>query len=174
MKKKQFLTLTAILFFTGLFMMACPRDTAPIGLPDFIITVTLDKTEVRVGDTVTATVVFENIRGGDIEAELPGWIAEKGGQTKKDILDVVFSTSRPGFLWENLDSLFEPRPKIFIERGAVIVREFEHIITASEDLYVTAGAFFITATCSYPNGSGIKMRSSPPIRITVQQEQEEN
>ena len=172
--KKPFVLGLAILFVAGLAMTACPRDidTAPIGLPDFSVKVTLDKTEARVGDTVTATVVFRNLRGGDIEAELPGWIAERGGQGKEDILDVVFLLARDFncvFPWDDPHMIFEPRPKILIAREEVIKRKFEHIITVPEDLLVRAGAFFFTA-CSHLDGLGIQA-TSDLLKITVIKEQ---
>jgi hypothetical protein len=130
----------------------------------FSLTVTLDKTEARIGDTVTATVVFKNLSGKDIEAELPDWIAAGGFRSKEDILTATFIPEGTDLAFE--DILFEPRPKILIESGAVIERKFEYAITASGNLEVHAGAFFIAA--AYPaNSYGVQIVSGP-IKILVQ------
>ena len=160
------LLMTVILFFTGLIMMACPRDEAPFLPTGYSVTLTLDKTEARVGDTVTATVVFRNLIGRDIEAELPGWLSAQGGKNAEDILDVIF-TPVGEFTWGDRDIYFEPRVKILIERGAVIERKFEHTITTIVDLEILAAAFFITASCINPNGPGIQDVSEKKI-LTVQ------
>ena len=169
MKKKQFLTLTATLLLAGLFMMACIAVSKP-GLPDFSVTVTLDKTEARVGDTVTATVVFRNLRGGNIEAELPGWIAAKGGKSKEDILHVVF-TPEENFDWFYYEQALicikaDVRQKFLIERGAVVEKKFEHTITVAGNLYVHAGAFFHT-TLELMYSSAGQAVSYPALTITV-------
>jgi len=79
--KNKFILGLAILPLIGLVSMAC------VGIEDYFaynLTVTLDKTEARVGDTVTATVVYKNKCAGDMrDVELPKWIAAEGGKSKK-------------------------------------------------------------------------------------------
>ena len=123
--------------------------TAIVG--DFSLTVTLDKTEVNVGDTVTATVVFKNLIGKDIEAELPDWIASGGGRSKEDILDAVLL--HEGVEWAFIDiAFFGPKPKILIESGDIIERQFELNVTEKKNFEVHAGAFFITPDTVYSEG----------------------
>ena len=110
--KKVFILGLAILPLAGLLMTACQNNggeneggsrTSQNGnvkeviVGDFSLTVTLDKTVARIGDTVTATVVFKNLSNRDIEAELPDWIAAEGFQNKEDILIAVFTSNR-GFI----------------------------------------------------------------------------
>jgi len=163
--KKSFILGLAILPLTGMLAAACIYTTGngeDITTKDgFNIKVTLDKTMAKVGDTVTATVVFKNLSGEDIEAELPGWIAELGGQNTEDILVAILTHSDDGFLkWIPPDILFEPLPKILIESGAVIERKFRHAIKESGKFCVVAGAFFITATdTADPRGARIYCNS---------------
>jgi hypothetical protein len=131
---------------------------------DFSLTVTLDKTEAMIGDTVTATVVFKNLSDRDIEAELPDWVA-KWGPIKENILSAIFTSDRD-FVWmfPGVEAL--SRSKILIERGAVIERKFEHVITVKENLEVHAGAFCIADTDTV-NPHGVDIVSGP-IKIKVQ------
>jgi len=178
MKKSNVLVL-AILFFTGLFTVACANDNsgtnidprtfaddpkeAEVVVGDFSLSVTLDKTEARIGDTITATVVFKNLSGRDIEAELPDWIAAKGGQGIEDILQSILVPE--GLKWFFPSIKFEPRPIILIESGAVIERLFEHTVTESGDLEIRGGAFFITADDT-ANPYGIQIvRNSIIIKV---------
>ena len=132
---------------------------------DFSLTVILDKTEAKIGDTVTATVVFRNLSGRDIEAELTDYVAAGGGQSKEDILEAVFLPE--GVVWVNELFGFRPRPKILIESGAVIERKFEYVTTSSGDLEARARASFfpISSTATNPFGTYIY---SNPIKIKVQ------
>ena len=168
MKKYITLTLTAILLFAGFASMACDFQERPLP-PKYILTVALDKTEASIGDTVTVTVVFKNITGKDIEAELPGWIAERGGKNKEDILYVFFDNDVRNPWLHDYNSLFEPRPKIFIEKEDRIERKFEYTVTESGYLYIIAGAFFIDSNVN-PYGTGIQILNHP-VKITVIQEQ---
>ena len=163
MKKTLFLGL-AILLFAGLFLMACSDDFDEVIMGDFSLKVSLDKTRARSGDKVTATVTFKNLSGKDIEAELPDWIAAEGGQTKEDILSAVFLTE--GSEWGFNDILFgQPLPKIVIESGAVIEKNFEYIIKGSSNLRVQAGAFFISK--SYPTYHEGKQIESKTLKVRV-------
>ncbi|MCL2042741.1 MAG: hypothetical protein FWG89_01230 [Treponema sp.] len=171
MKKSNVLGL-AILFFAGLFTVACANDNSgtannidPRGVTmgDFSLSVTLDKTEARIGDTITAIVVFKNLSGRDIEAELPDWIAAKGGQGIEDILQSILVPE--GVEWFFPSIKFEPRPIILIESGAVIERLFEHTVTESGDLEILGGAFFNTADDT-ANPYGIQIvRNSIIIKV---------
>ena len=126
----------------------------------FSLMVTLDKTEVRIGETITATVIFKNLSGRDIEAEIPDWIAANGGLSKEDIVTAIFAPI--GAIWGFPDILFPNRPKILIESGLMIERKFEHTITESENFQVQAGAFFITPT-DHEHTHGEKIFSNPII-----------
>jgi hypothetical protein len=59
---------------------------------DFRLTVTVDKTEAVVGETVTVTAIFENISGQNIRVQ--GWSAR---QKLDDILIPVCIPDRPDF-----------------------------------------------------------------------------
>ncbi|MCL2410967.1 MAG: hypothetical protein FWC97_04915 [Treponema sp.] len=146
---------------TGLGRGVNMTDKVIVG--DFSLTVTVNKTEASIGDTVTATVVFKNLGGRDIEAELPDWIAAAGGKSVEDILDVVFVPE--GVEWAFVDISFEPRPKILIKSGAEIERQLEYTVTESGFLEIRAGAFFIT-TPETALKHGVQILSNP-IRIRV-------
>ena len=147
MKNKLFLKMLCAI---GLcLIVACQSNIMENGeeviVKDFSLKVTVDKTMTKVGDTVTATFVFKNLSGEDIEAELPGWIAELGGQNTEDILRVNFiRASQNPVLWLSPDKSSKPLPKILIESGAVIERKFKHTLKGSYNLEVYAAAFFIT------------------------------
>ena len=163
--KKSFVLGLAILFVAGLAMTACIGIAKP-GALDFSLTVTLDKTETSVGDTVTATVIAKNVSGRRIHAELPDWIAAEGGRYMEDILHVVFTPDGHfGFLEDKQDILFEPRPSIIIERGAVLKRKFKHTIKKQEDFYVLAGVFYYTTNAqNFPGTQGLSNRILIKVR----------
>ena len=163
MKKKLFLT--ALCAIGLCLFLACDFNGEEYIVGDFSLTVTVDKTNAKVGDTVTATVVFKNLGGRDIEAELPDWIVTGNKQSKEDILYAAFA-SEMNFEWVFPSVGFEPLPKILIESGVVIEKTFEHKITSSKNLKVHAAAFFLTET--YPTtGYGLQIESKP-IKIKVQ------
>jgi len=175
MKKSSILRLV-ILLLVGLLISACQNNEngslvsrgvteneKEVIAGDFSLTVTLDKTEARIRDTITVTVVFKNLSDIDIEAELPDWIAAGGGRNKEDILDAVLLYE--GVEWGFLDILFKPRPKILIENGAVIERQFEFTVTEKKNFEVHAGAFFITQSTVYPEGM---QTVSTSLKIKVQ------
>ena len=170
--KKSIILWLAILPFAGLVLTAC--DHFPFFSYD--LTITLDKTEARVGDTVSATVVYKNTCYADLrEVELPKWIAAEGGRSKKDILRAVF-TSDEEFEWADY---IPPSPVIDtktirfkIKKDEVIRKTFTHTITSEEDLYVHAAAFFKYGVDEsyYPmlvlSGTDLILN---PVKIKVQQ-----
>ena len=162
MKKTLFLGL-AILLFAGLFLMACSDDFDEVIMGDFSLKISLNKTRARIGDKVTATVIFKNLSGKDIEAELPAWIAAGGRHSKDDILIANFTSER--FEWVFEDIGFDPLPTILIKSGDVIERKIEHVIKGSKNLKVYAGAFFITP--SYPTNSYGKQIESKTLKVRV-------
>ena len=141
MKKSLFLGL-AILPFAGLLLMTC----SGVHTSEFKIslTMTLDKTEASIGDTVTATVVWKNL-SSDVEVELPNWVTNRGGTSKEDILFAIFTT-KEDINWPDelasYDNTVVKRQKFTLEKDEVIKRTFTHTITEAEDLYVQAAAFF--------------------------------
>ena len=142
MKKPLILGLV-ILPFAGLLSMAC----AGVNTNEFKIslTMTVDKTEASIGDTVTATVVCKNTNHGLIKIELPNWVTNRGGKSKEDILFSIFTT-KENINWPDelasYDNTVVKRPKFILEKDEVIKRTFTHIITEAEDFYVHAQAFF--------------------------------
>ena len=146
--KKSLVLKPAALFIAGLFMSACPVDTTEAITDDFSLAVTADKTSAKVGDTVTATVVFKNLSGGDIEAEIPDWLIGTlrkpiEDYTVEDILFTYFITW-DNFEWDFIDIAIFNRPVILIKSGAVIERQFKHTVTESKNIEIHAGVFFIT------------------------------
>jgi len=142
MKNKLFLGM-AFLPLIGLVSMSC-ANIYPLG--GWNLTMKLDKTEARVGDTVTATVVFKNIGSGDMrEVELPKWIAAEGGRSKKDILRAVFTTEED-INWADYippsQGIDTKAIRFTIKKDEEIRKTFTYIITEEEDLYVHAAAFF--------------------------------
>ena len=180
MKKPLFLWL-AFLPFTGLVLTVC--NTFGILAPNITMTLTLDKTEARVGDTVTATVVLKNLEHVNIEVELPNWIVNKGGKSKKDILYAVFNF-KEDFNWiEELESgsydhTVVKIPKFIIKKDEEIKRTFKYTITAEEDIVVHARSFFLFSDDEFNDifyegknyYTGIKWSRVPElITIKVQQ-----
>jgi len=170
MKKKLFLTMLCAI---GLcLIVACDFNGEEVIVKDFSLKVTVDKTEVKKGSTVKTTVVFKNLSGRDIEADLPDWLVV-GIRDSKGI-DYAFSKEDilVAYLVENTEWAFNsvearpPLPKILIERGDVIVREFEHTVTGSKNLKVQAAAFFIAS--GYPTTDYGLQIENRPIRIKVQ------
>ena len=142
--KKSFILGLVILPIAGLFMTTCVYQSLLL----YKFEVTLDKTEARVGDTVTATVTWVRKNKGNIEVELPNWIAAQGGKNVEDILYVVFSNKdEDNFNWYDVTSSYYQenvkRPKIVIKEGEVIKKKFVHTIAFVEDLYVSAGFFYL-------------------------------
>lgn len=133
---------------------------------DFSVILTVDKTEVKVGEDISATMSLKNISGHDITLEIPDWIAYLGKKNKEDILQIIF-------LPENLESIwmFEAvavleRPRITIEPDEVIERTVKYEVTEKENLKVSAGAFYYlidgsgnasTMTCLYSKLLTIKV-----------------
>ena len=72
--KKPFIFVPAILLFAGLLMLTCDFNGDEVIVGDFSLTVTVDKTVVKKGDTIKTTVVFKNLSDRDIEAEIPDWL----------------------------------------------------------------------------------------------------
>ena len=148
---KLFLTIS-IPLFAGLALTAC--ETANESVFGLSITVALDKTEARIGDTVTATVIYKNINNGSIEVELPDWIVSEGGKNKQDMLIAVFSPEGD-FNWHDYhanipDVESQKRPKFLIKKYEVVMRIFNHTITETENIEVNAAVFFY-----YGVGGGI-------------------
>lgn len=133
---------------------------------DFSVILTVDKTEVNVGEDISATFRIKNISGNDITLEIPDWIAYLGKKNKEDILQIHF-------LPENLESIwmFEAvavleRPRVTIETDEVIERTVKYEVTEKENLKVSAGAFYYlidgsgnasTMTCLYSKILTIKV-----------------
>ena len=142
MKKLLILGL-AILPFAGLLLMTCPG----VHTSEFKIslTMTVDKTEASIGDTVTATVVCKNTNYNSIKIELPNWVTNRGGKSREDILFAIFTT-KEDISWPDelasYDNTVVKRPKFILEKDEVIKRTFTHTITEAEDFYVHAAAFF--------------------------------
>ena len=177
MKKKALTAVCgaiAVLLLCGVYVTGCVgadeenefkhKNTMEVIVGDFSLTVTLDKTEARIGDTVTATVVFKNLSDRDIEAELPDWMAAGGARSKEDILSVAFIPVDSEIVFYDIEAK-PPLPKILIESGAVIERRFEYGMTGSGNLEVHAGAFFITA--AYPTNSYGMQLAINPIKLKV-------
>jgi len=145
--KKKLLLVPVILLFTGIVLLACTTGYGGdenITREGFYLKVTVNKTRVKVGDTVTASAIFKNLSGKNIEAELPGWIAAEGGKSKDDILRTFLAPSDNAFLdWSPPDILFEPLPKILIKSGVEISQKFKYTLKESGIFVVVAGAFFI-------------------------------
>ena len=155
----------------GLFTIACIGHE-PIF--KFDLKVTLDKTEARVGDTVTATVVYKNTNDKGIEVELPDWIVAEGGKSKEDMLVAIF-TPEGEFKWSDFilaihDVEPQKRPKFFLKKDEVVIRKFQHTIAEEENLEVNAGAFFYYGVY-LENTPGFKFRCFDPVKIKIIKEQ---
>lgn len=180
MKKKLFLT-TAILLFAG-FITACTTEFA------YSLNVTVDKTEAKIGDTVTATVAFRHFASSGMnrreEIELPRWIVAEGGNRKDDILRVVFTPERDfegDFFWLGWEPPYPGnettvRRTVRIRRGEEIRRQFRFTITETKDLYVQAAVFYFWSTGYLQRNwneltvmDGLIAAIWYPIKITVQQ-----
>ena len=139
-------------------------------MKDFSLKVTVDKTTAKKGDTIKTTVVFKNLSDKDIEAELPDWLVvgyreSKGIEytfIKEDILCAYLTEDTEW--WFNSVEVKPPLPKILIEKGDVIVKEFEHSVTGSKNLWIQAAAFFLAS--GYPDDYGLRIENRP-IRIKV-------
>jgi len=137
--KKAFILGLAIMPFAGLVSMSCANVD---GLFRWNLTLTLDKTEARVGDTVTATVVYKNTNYTDIDVELPDWIVAEGGRYKEDMLRVVFTTEKDDYIWNGIPFAYSKAIRFKIKKNEEIKKTFSHTITAEEDLYVYAAAIY--------------------------------
>ena len=80
MKKK--LLAIAMMIVTMLLVLTACRNSYEYKEEDFRLTVTVDKTEARVGDTVTVTATFENLSGRNI------WV-RAGSPSVKRLEDVL-------------------------------------------------------------------------------------
>ena len=164
--KISFILGLAILPIAGLFMTTCHYDIFELDL-----TVVLDKTEAKVGDTVIATAVLKSLLYKDYIVELPYWLAAKGGKNKEDILYAVF-TSKEDFNWSNELASYchEPveRPKILLNKDSVVKRKFEYKITSTEDMYVHVAVFFHLGGIGEQYGL---VWTSDPKKIKVVKEQ---
>jgi len=100
---------------------------------DFRLTIEVDKTEARVGDTVVATARFENLSGRDLRVQA----GTPSIQELEGVLNVVIVPDN--FL---RDPIFDDSggriPRRTLRAGAVITRQTEVII--SEELYHIAFA----------------------------------
>ena len=169
--KKSFVLGLAILFVAGLFMTACRLITTSEFAPS--LTATTDKTEAKIGDTVTVTVTFRDLSSQTMnrhfDVELPSWIVAEGGENKEDILRVVFTPEEDFNWWDYAASKGNEtgrRQTIRIRGGETIKKKFTHTITEAEDLYVNTAAFFIMGGWGRNNGL---ITFSAPIKIKVQQ-----
>ena len=173
--------ITVLVFSIVLFMSACPGDNKrntntslstltgednqkEVIVGDFSLTITLDKTEASIGDIITATVVLRNMGTRDIDAEIPDWLVASKRKpiedfTAEDILVAPFF-SGDDFRWVFRDIAVLNRPAILIKGGAVIKRQFEHVVTETGNLEVRAGAFFITPDNAADN-YGMQIVSGP-------------
>jgi len=169
MKNKLFLTMLCAIWLC--LIMACQSNSEDTIMKDFSLKVTVDKTVAKKGDTVKTTVVFKNLSGKDIEAGLPDWLVVGIRQSKG--IDYAFSKEDilVAYLVENSEWAFNsvearpPLPKILIEKGDVIVREFEHTVAGSKNLKLQAAAFFLAP--GYPDDYGLRIENRP-IGIKVQ------
>lgn len=136
---------------------------------NFSLTVTVDLTTPKIGDTITATITFKNLSDNDIEAEIPDWLVATMNKPIEDmtIEDILFAyfVTWDDFIWEFVDIAVEQRPSILIEHGTVIERQFEYTVTASGNLEIHAGAFFIVSSDT-ANFYGMQIVSTP-IKFTV-------
>ena len=168
--KKTFILGFTVLLLAGLFALACNnngeenKNEFPASLnitvsgnevitSDFSIIATLDKKEAKVGDKITATVVFKNLSDRDIEAELPDWIAYGGGSYKEDILHAYLLPE--GVELSYISIAVHKRPEILIESGAVIERQFEIAVTEPGNFALISAAYFVDSDGNPPYGMQI-------------------
>ena len=173
--KKLFLSIT-ILVITGLVSTACVEYFYSNEFK-FTLTVTLDKTEAIIGDTIIATAVFKDISTLSLaqkkpyEVELPDWIVAEGGKNKEDILRVVF-TANEDFNWDDYLQPYKNietkiKRKVKIKGGEAIKKEFKYTITEAKDLEVHAAAFYIEGDFHFYYGL---IGFSDPVKITVKEQ----
>ncbi|MCL2138678.1 MAG: hypothetical protein FWH41_04010 [Treponema sp.] len=165
--KKKFILGLAILPLIGLVLMTCAVTDDVFR---WKLTLPLDKTEARVGDTVTATVVYKNTNYDDMDVGLSDWIVEEGGKRKEDMLRVIFTTEKDDDIWKGIPFAYSKAIRFKIKKNEEIKKTFSHTITAEEDLYVYAAAIYHwegrrlilrNNTTSFPNHE----------KITIQKEQ---
>jgi len=130
----------------------------------FDLTVTVDRTVVSYGDTITVTATLTNLRGR-VRAEIPGWLASGGEWEKEEIVEVRFVCVEENYVWFFRQPGVPLLPVITIERNEVITRVVEHTVSHAGNFNVHAGAFFfIVGRTNPPQG---RHSIIDPIEITV-------
>jgi hypothetical protein len=131
-----------------LSLFACTPDEGglnEVGTDDFCLTVTVNKTKVRVGDTVEVAATFKNLSGKDIPIELTDWQTSwyLSGQTEsaeKLIVEIVVYPE--GVSWGHISILVEPKLRVMLEKDLVIMQTMECRIEEWKNHEVVAGVFF--------------------------------
>ena len=95
-------------------MAGCGKDER------FSLVMTVDKTSVRVGDTVTVTVIFKNMSGKDIPIELTDWqTVDNERHESKGIERVLYVDVVQG-VWSHNDIGALRREGQILEKDAII------------------------------------------------------
>ena len=144
---------------------ACgPTNSTETRVGDFLLTVTVDKTSARVGETVTVTAVFKNLSGKDIPIELTDWQTYYNERNEVlpeigNILETLVCLEDGGF--SHITILMGQRDKMILEKDAVIRHTAEYRIEELEKHYAAAAVYF------YLDGDEKKIEIiSEPIKIT--------
>ncbi len=113
-----------------------------INMGDFSVVLTVDKTEVNVGESIFATFTLKNISRHDITLEIPDWIACLGKKRKEDIIEFAFSPEKLEAAWFFEAVAVLERPKVTIAKDEIIERTVKYEVTEKDNLIVNAGAFY--------------------------------
>ena len=157
----RIIALVVLLCVVAWVLFAC---TGRYNEGDLTLTLEVDKTEVQVGDTITATATLKNISGKDVKFSLPP--SYKGGRVEDKLIGIIlvdeniragfgiFDDGGPFWIWVNGT----------IKNGSAMQKTQQFVIEEAVNYNLSAGALF----CYKPNGKKIGIYSEE-IKIHVKE-----
>ena len=172
--KKKFLVLgmVFVMLFSVAGMMGCGNEYV-FQEGDFRLTVTADRTEVRVGDAIEFTAKLENVSGRDITIQ-----HFFSGQFNLDMIFVppmcYEHTPEFGYAWTDCSDIRRPfgrRRRITIENNEIITytyhpRSIEEMLFCFDSEYKMPYFKIIAGAMFYVNDEFIRIKSEP-IKIYI-------
>jgi len=127
---------------------------------DFSLTITVDKTEAKVGDTITVTATLENLSGRNIH------IRKKPSDRRKlkDMIAIGFFPESEEYYWST-NPVSGLSNRITIKKDTVIILTKEFIIEESEN-YVTDAVIIFFVGKGYKTDVWVY---SEPIKIEIKE-----
>ena len=156
---KKFIGL--IILLAMIFSLSACITNKEDKMGDFSLVVTMDKANIRVGDTVEFTVTFRNLSGKNIPIEL----TDAATYRQADLIEILYTVypENETAQWDEISIAVSPRSKKTLEKDAVIQRTIHQ-------RFDEAGKFNLASLVCFYMDDDVKdfvATYSKPVKIVV-------